>query len=600
MHYGGGLGSDLEDMPEQTFNEPTEEPTHQPTEEDGEEFLPEPTHRYNLRKKNAGKWVRGKFIADFEQVGIHLSVNKALNKFGKKALREAYREIRQLNDKNVWTPVRRSSMSYKQLKGAIRSSMFFKEKYLSTGEFEKLKARLVAGGDKQDKSIYEDLSSPTAMTQSVYMVAAIAAKEGRHVVTCDIAGAYLNASLKEHDVYMKLDPTLTMILSKIRPDYESYADADGTMMVKLDKALYGCVESAKLWYDHLTDTLESNGYVRNKLDICVFNKYNSKGEQTTVVAHVDDLMITSVSNSSINELLDMLTDKYKEISVTTGKIHSYLGQTFNYSKRGKCMVSMEGYVSDIIITYEVTGKASSPALETLFVVRIDAVKLSTADSIIFHSRVAKLLYLSKRARPDILTAVIFLTTRVLDSDEDDQSKLDRVLRYINSTKDLFLTLELSDTVQVVSYIDAAYGIHMEARSVTGSIITLGKGAFYARSQKQKLVSKSSTEAELIALTDESSQVLWTRNFLILQGYMPGPAIIYQDNMSTMALVEKGRSTSERTRHIDIRYFFIKDRVSNGDLRLVHLPTAEMTADILTKPLQGEAFKRHRSAILNLE
>ena len=82
--------------------------------------------------------------------------------------------------------------------------------------------------------------------------------------------------------------------------------------------------------------------------------------------------------------------------------------------------------------------------------------------------------------------------------------------------------------------------------------------------------------------------------------MPGPAIIYQDNMSTMALVEKGRSTSERTRHIDIQYFFIKDRVSNGDLRLVHLPTAEMTADILTKPLQGEAFKRHRSAILNLE
>ena len=156
-----------------------------------------------------------------------------------------------------------------------------------------------------------------------------------------LAGAYSNASMKEYEIFMKLDPTLTMILPKIRPDYESFAHVDGTMMVKLDKALYGCVESAKLWYDHLTATLEGNGYVRNKLDICVFNKYNSKGEQLTIVAHVDDLNITSGSNDSINKLFDMLRAVYKDISVTTGKVHSYLGQTFNYSKRGKCMVSIE-------------------------------------------------------------------------------------------------------------------------------------------------------------------------------------------------------------------------------------------------------------------
>ena len=153
------------------------------------------------------------------------------------------------------------------------------------------------------------------MTQSVYMVAAIAAKEGRNIVTCDIAGAYLNASMKEHDAFMKLDPTLTMILSKIRPDYESFADADGTIMVKLDK---GNVGSAKLWYDHLTATLEGNGFVRNELDICVFNEFNDKGEQIIVVAHVDNLKITSISNSSTNKLLNMIRVLYKDISVTTG------------------------------------------------------------------------------------------------------------------------------------------------------------------------------------------------------------------------------------------------------------------------------------------
>ena len=77
-----------------------------------------------------------------------------------------------------------------------------------------------------------------------------------------------------------------------------------------------------------------------------------------------------------------------------------------------------------------------------------------------------------------------------------------------------------------------------------------------------------------------------------------PAIIKQDNMSTIALAEKGRSTSERTRHVNIRYFFIKDRVNSGDLKLEYLPTSEMIADILTKPLQGEAFRSLRDALLN--
>jgi hypothetical protein len=155
-----------------------------------------------------------------------------------------------MDKKGVFHPRDTRTLTRKQLKSVIRSSIFLKEKYLPSGEFEKLKARLVAGGNMQDKSLYEDISSPTVATSAVFAVAAIAAQEHRHVVTIDIGGAYLNASMREHDVLMKLDDKLAMILVKIRPDYEKFLNEDGTIIVQLDKALYGCVESARLWYDH--------------------------------------------------------------------------------------------------------------------------------------------------------------------------------------------------------------------------------------------------------------------------------------------------------------------------------------------------------------
>jgi len=210
----------------------------------------------------------------------------------------------------------------------------------------------------------------------------------------------------------------------------------------------------------------------------------------------------------------------------------------------------------------------------------------------------KLMYLAKRVRPDIITAVVFLSTRVLYADQDDAAKLDRVLRYLCSNREFGICLQPRDYVDIDAYVDASYGVHPGSLSHSGVVIMIGLGPIYIKSSKQKIVSKSSTEAELIALSDASSQVIWTRNFLISQGHELGPAKVRQDNKSTMAMVEKGRSTSERTRHISVRYFFIKDRVDSGDLAIEYTPTKEMIADILTKPLQGDLFRKLRSQLLN--
>jgi hypothetical protein len=144
----------------------------------------------------------------------------------------------------------------------------------------------------------------------------------------------------------------------------------------------------------------------------------------------------------------------------------------------------------------------------------------------------------------------------------------------------------------------SYGVHGDAKSHTGVVITLGHGPVFVKSSKQKVVSKSSSEGELIGLSDGSSQVIWSRDFLLAQGHEARPALIFQDNQSTMALANKGRSTSERTRHIHIRYFWVKDRIDSREIELEYLPTKEMIADILTKPLQGELFRTLRAALLN--
>lgn len=530
----------------------------------------------------------------------NIKVQDALLRLGSVAKESIMAELEQLHNKGTWKPVHKKSLSGKQLRKVIRSSMFLKEKFLSTGEFEKLKARLVAGGHMQDRSIYADreISSPTVNTSSVFMVAAIAAKEQRYVVSLDVVGAYLNAMLKNKTLFMKLHPQLVkLLMEKFPKEYAEYVDTDGSVIVQLLRALYGCVESAKLWYELLAEVLIAMGFKVNRKDPCVFNR-GSGEDQVTICFHVDDLLITSKSKDFVEEVVKKLIEKFKTCKVHRGAVHPYLGMTFDFSSLGKAKVTMEGYINDMLREYEVTGGAKTPATTKLHDIDESSEKLSKEDADKFHSRAAKLLYPAKRVRPDLLCAVNFLCTRVQCSTAEDWRKLQRVLKYVNSTKELGIVLEADTMLKVWVYIDAAYGIHPDGKSHSGLYVSIGRGPIVTKSSKQKLVTKSSTEAELVGASDEISLGLYARDFLIEQGYEMGPATLYQDNKSTMQLIEKGRSTSDRTRHINVRYFFLKDRADANEIQVEHLSTEKMVADILTKPLQGELFRKLRAELLN--
>jgi hypothetical protein len=398
---------------------------------------------------------------------------------------------------------------------------------------------------------------------------------------------------------MRIEPSIASMLAELDSTYANFVQPDGSIVVQLQKALYGCVESSKLWYDNLTSKLTSIGFVRNKKDPCVMNR-SFNGKQLSVVIYVDDLMCSCVDESALDWLAEELTDEYTELNVHKGTFHSYLGQSFDFSVKGKVKITMEGYIQDLLTLYEVEHCVSTPALSSLFTINPKSALLSKSEADEFHSRVAKLLYLAKRVRPDILTAIIFLSTRVKKATTEDAAKLNRVLGYLNATAEMGLILEGSKALQVIAYIDASYGVHPDLKSHTGGMISLGDGAIWAKSTKQKLNVKSSTEAEQVAVSDLCSQVIWVRDFLKEQGYDVGPANVMQDNKSTIHLVNNGGSNSERTRHIAIRFFWLKDRIESDELKIVYCPTGDMIADILTKPLQGELFRKLRRRLLNWE
>jgi hypothetical protein len=530
---------------------------------------------------------------------LHISIKRATKIYGQIASDTLVEEVKNLEKYNTFSPISYHTLTQAQKRGIIRSSAFIKEKFFPDGRFERLKARIVAGGDGQDRSLYDDLYSPTISTEALFILASIAAKEGRTVITADIGSAYLNAVMPSNIlVFARLEQAVAATFVQLFPEkYKPFVNSNGTIIVKLEKACYGCVESAKLWYGNIVATISAHGFKHNPLQPCVFNK-GTPGGQITIGIFVDDLFITIDPGISPNSLLTHLTDTYGTVKVHTGKIHSFLGMTFDLSTTGECNISMAGYISDLLRLTGVTTKAASPAAAQLFQVREDAPKLDAVGSKRFHSLVAKLLFLAKRVRPEILPAVIFLTTRVNGPDTDDDKKLTRILSYLHSEPHLHLCLTGSHVQVPESFVDASYAVHGDFKGHTGGFITLGGGAIHVKSSKQKLNSKSSTEAELIALSDYSSQVIWTREFLHHQGLSMSPALIYQDNKSTIALVERGRPAAELSRHINIRYFFIKDRIESGELQLEFKPTLEMVADILTKPLQGEHFRRLRDVLLH--
>ena len=407
---------------------------------------------------------------------FHITLKKAVRQFGDAAIDAIKLELRQLLDKGTFTPVKASTLSSAQRKRVIRSSMFLKEKFNASGIFEKLKARLVANGSQQDRELYDNISSPTVSLPALFIMLTLAAKEKRIVTSFDIGNAYLNASMEneQEEVLMVVDRFISNILKHLAPNLAPFANPDtGELTVRLNRALYGCIRSARLWYERLHAALVELGYTANEVDPCVFYKMID-GVSSTILVYVDDILCLCVSPAAAEELHAHLLRLFGEVKRHTGMKHSYLGMSLDFSTPGEAVVDMRAYLASILSEHKIAGAVSTPATSNLFIVDNQSSLLAERERCVFHTCVAK-----------------------------------------------------------------------------------------------------------------------------LQGYPMPPLLVLQDNMSTIAIISND-SPQFRSRYIRIRYFFMVELIQSKEIIVEYLPTAEMVADILTKPLQGALFASLRALLLSIK
>ncbi len=539
--------------------------------------------------------------------GLHYSVKEGLRKCPDKAIPAIVDELKQMIDLGVWQPVERSSLTYKEVLEAVPVVTFLKDKINpANGEIERVKARSTMGGNRLNTETFENenLRSPTVDMSAVFAFLAISATKKWKVSTTDIKGAFLKAFFPKHiRVIMKLGPELTSIIvniPNIGEQYKRYLNADGTVYVRVYRALYGHPLSAKLWHKHLSNTLINAGWKQTMNDECIFTLHKDK-EASIITIHVDDLLHV-YSNEKLQQYLETALRKaYKDINVQKGDDITYLGMKIHFDRKiNSVEINQKVYMEEMMKVYNVQGFENTPANATLFNRNKEPAK--PIDSGTYSSMLMKIMYLAKRTRPDLLLTVAYLATKSQNPTIIEWKQLMHLLKYINATKDYGIVLRPNSLRLHVSC-DASFNIHDDAKSHSGIIIQLGAegGPIFAKSVKQKIVSRSSTEAELNALYDAIPEVEWLRGLLLEalpnEKDLKLPAIIEQDNKSSIILSETGEAKRGKTKHMQLRLHYIREAIGKGGVNLKYSNTNEILADYLTKPLVGQQFQYLRDRLV---
>ena len=254
---------------------------------------------------------------------------------------------------------------------------------------------------------------------------------------------------------------------------------------------------------------------------------------------------------------------------------------------------MFDYLEDVIVECLDDLKGGTliyPVNDNLFRVNEDSLQLTNNHLDLFHRVTARLLFAAKRAQPDLQVCVVFLCTCVKDAREEDYSKLARMIKYLKETIHLPLIVGADENGIMVWNINTSFAVHPDCKSHTGAVLMLGRGSMLSMSCKQKINTKSSTEEELVGVDDALTFAMWMKHFFKSQVEQTNQGsklknlgkeiIIEQDNTSATQLKKNGwKSSSKCTKHINVRYFCITDKLKNGNTtQVVYEPTENMTSD----------------------
>ena len=460
---------------------------------------------------------------------------------------------------------------------AIGCKWVFKLKYDVDGRVERFKARLVAKGYAQKYGIdYDEIFSPVVRFSSIRLLLAFAVQHDFLIHQMDVETAFLNGKLDE-EIYMQQPE------GYVKPGEEH-------LVCKLEKSLYGLKQSSRCWNKAFRESVETLGFTQASADPCVFIR--KKDTLTIIAVHVDDLMILAQNILEMQRLNDSLKLQFKMKDM--GELHYYVGVSIVQDKEGKQVYLHQGqYIEKMLKKFgQAEAKSvSTPADCNVKLQKEDSVS-RPVDTISYQSIVGSLLYAAITTRPDIAQAVGVVSKFCANPTQSHLTAAKRILRYLKGTVNLGLSYKRCADGNLIGYSDADWAGDVDDRhSTSGNVFLLAKGAVSWLSKKQATVALSTAEAEYVALSAATQEAIWLRRLLADVGEpLEDPIVINEDNQGAIAMA-KNPVGHARTKHIDMRYHFVREGVQNGAIILKYVASGDMIADILTKPLPKHPFEK---------
>jgi transposase InsO family protein len=543
-----------------------------------------PSHKFLNNIANQDMYVN--IDNDSLDMGSHVYISAAKASTIPKWIDAMRKELDQLEEKDVYDVVHERHVPKDAT--IIKSKWVYVEK--DDDGKAKCKARLVAMGNEQ--AYMDDIYSPVASHASVRLLTALAARNNLDISSFDVSGAYLNAQLHNSEtVYMI--PPIGMKLPQ------------GSML-KLKRALYGLRQSGKRWNEELNTTLIQMGYVRSRYDSCLyfFRPYVEGVKRRVLlsmcVVTVDDILIAFKQESYRKQFETKLSQKYK-ITKKSLPFHyaGYLIQKTNVGYK----LSQPEYAQSILEEYKMIdcNPISFPQ-EAMIEPRYEDEE-EFPRKLNIRKIIGSLLYLSNGTRPDIAYTVNRLASFQDDPALKHWEIIKRLLRYIKGTINDGITYNFprgnpSEESLIYAYTDSDYASDKyDRKSISGSVIMINNSPVAWKSKKQPIVALSTAEAELIAATFTTQDVLYFKGVLNELGYDINKQIkIYEDNNAVRFMSNNVGANTDRTKHIDIRYKYVIERCQLGDIILKQISSCENTADIFTKPLKGQLFTKLKNKL----
>jgi hypothetical protein len=471
----------------------------------------------------------------------------------------------------------------------VGSKWVLKVKRDANGNVDRHKARLVAQGYSQTQGIdYEEVFSPVARYSSIRTLLALANAHNLEIHQMDVKTAFLNGSI-EHDIYMSQPEGF------IDPDHPEY-------VCKLKKSIYGLKQSARCWNQTLDSFLKKNGYRKSGADNCIYVKSERKANGVIsfviLAVYVDDIIPVSNDVDMLKAEKESLCREFE--MVDQGEIHFVLGMSIKRDRTNKVLfINQAKYVESVLNRFRMQDcKSVSTPLEvgTTFHKRTDIEE--PFDKHEYQQAIGCLTYLSTATRPDIAAAVSILSAFMSNPSKEHWAGIKRILRYVKGTLNHGLKFTGNgDDHELYGYSDANWAGDVDTRrSVSGYVFKVANSTISWCSKKQATVAKSTTEAEYVSLSHASQEAIWMRRLLCDIGCKTDqPTLLYEDNQGAIE-ISKNPKFHNRTKHIDITFHFIRERISSNEIKVVYCPSDDMLADIMTKGLPKERFEKLRNML----